>query len=119
MSLADEPDAGEEAPTPQPQQERPFVMGDAGAEKDRNKAIRQKGARIDEAYRALMQHQDGRLMMWDMLSECGVFQTTHQGESTHASAFNEGQRNVGLKLFLRLMKLCPDQYATMQKENGK
>ncbi len=38
----------------------------------------------------------------DLMDMTGVFRVTHAGEQTHASAFNEGMRNVGLKLFAEL-----------------
>ncbi len=120
MTPADdiEPD---DAPTPGAGEQPPvaFNMHDHKAVQDRSRAVKQKGERADLALKTLMQHADGRLLIWDMLSDCGVFSSSYRGEATHASAFTEGERNVGLKLFLRLMKLCPDHYATMQKENGK
>lgn len=117
MTPADAPDT--EAPGTGEQPAAPLDINDAHVVRQRNRDIKRKDERADEALKALMLHADGRLLVWGMLEDCSVFGSTFSGEATHASAFNEGQRNVGLKLFLRLMKLCPDLYATMQKENGK
>lgn len=111
-------DDAPEAAAPGPVQERQFQMGDHKSERDRNKALKQRDARIDEAYRRLMESQDGRLLVWDMLTRCTVYSAGHHGEATHETSFELGKRNIGLQLFMRLMRLCPDQYATMQKENG-
>jgi hypothetical protein len=46
-------------------------------------------------------------VMHEVLAEAGVFRLSFAGESTHATAFNEGQRNVGLRLLAELERAEP------------
>lgn len=59
----------------------------------------------------------GRRFIWRQLEKAGVFRSSFAGEATHATSFNEGQRNAGLKLFADLIEWCPGLYAKMQAEN--
>lgn len=46
--------------------------------------------------RAVSQTREGaRFLSW-LLELCGVYRTSYNGEETHAMAFKEGARNVGL-----------------------
>lgn len=69
----------------------------------------------DEDFRWLMSDQRGRRIVWRLLSEAGVFQTSFNPESM-TMAFKEGQRTAGLQLLAQVHKLCPDLYTTMMKE---
>lgn len=64
----------------------------------------------------ILQSQYGRRFYWRYLTECKVFETSfsHSGSIT---AFNEGVRNVGLKLLTDLNEASPDSYLTMLKES--
>lgn len=69
----------------------------------------------DEDFRWLMSDQRGRRIVWRLLSEAGVFQTSFNPEAM-TMAFKEGQRTAGLQLLAQVHKLCPDLYTTMMKE---
>lgn len=80
---------------------------------------RQKSAKARELRRLaglkqVMASADGRVWLWDLLSFCGISRTSFTGNST--TFFNEGQRNVGLKVQADLTKHYPDQYLAMIKE---
>jgi len=51
---------------------------------------------VQNAWAALLQTDQGRLIAWSILDECHVFSTTYTGNA--ASAFLEGERSVGLKI---------------------
>ena len=65
----------------------------------------------------LMNSASGRRYIYNKLSDAMIFQTTF---STNAlqMAFNEGNRNNGLKLLSDLMQHCPDQYILMMREEN-
>jgi hypothetical protein len=69
----------------------------------------------EKDFMRLMDEKWGRRLMWQWLSDCGVFRNSFTGNSQ--TFFNEGQRNVGLKMLNEINSLCPDKYMLMTKEN--
>ncbi|EAS8401451.1 hypothetical protein RH756_000732 [Salmonella enterica] len=63
----------------------------------------------------VMDSEQGRRVIWSMLERGKVFSPCFAGDS-HLTAFNEGQRNLALALFQRVMAHCPDQYLKMAAE---
>lgn len=58
----------------------------------------------------------GRRIMWRVLGDAGVFRLSYAGDAL-ATAFNEGGRNLGLRLLDDVHKVCPDKYTLMLQEN--
>ncbi len=62
-------------------------------------------------------------VMHEMLGACGVYRLSFAGEQTHATAFNEGMRNVGNILITQLEAANPSallllkQHAMPTKES--
>lgn len=52
------------------------------------------------SYKALLNSPDGKAVLWDILSVCGVFQLSMTGNSW--TYFNEGKSSVGLYLMTML-----------------
>lgn len=71
-----------------------------------------------EDIRFVMNSEQGRRVIWSLLEKGQVFGTCFNVEP-HITAFNEGQRNLALVLFQRVMAHCPDQYLTMAAEAGE
>jgi hypothetical protein len=63
----------------------------------------------------VMDSEQGRRVVWSLLEKGQVFGTCFNVEP-HITAFNEGQRNLALVLFQRVMAHCPDQYLKMAAE---
>ncbi|MGS1867685.1 Bbp19 family protein [Klebsiella michiganensis] len=63
----------------------------------------------------VMDSEQGRRVVWGLLEKGKVFATCFAGDP-HLTAFNEGQRNLALALFQRVMTHCPDQYLKMAAE---
>ena len=63
----------------------------------------------------VMDSEQGRRVVWGLLEKGQVFGTCFNVEP-HITAFNEGQRNLALVLFQRVMAHCPDQYLKMAAE---
>lgn len=66
----------------------------------------------------VMGSEQGRRVIWSLLEKGKVFAPCFSGDS-HLTAFNEGQRNLALVLFQRVMAHCPDQYLKMAAEAGE
>lgn len=64
----------------------------------------------------LMSDPRGRRFMWRQLSDLGVYRLSYVQGDFATTAFNEGQRNVGLKLLSQVMQHCPARFTEMQKE---
>ncbi|MCM7687625.1 hypothetical protein M8S61_08215 [Enterobacter asburiae] len=63
----------------------------------------------------VMDSEQGRRVVWSLLEKGQVFGTCFNVEP-YITAFNEGQRNLALVLFQRVMAHCPDQYLKMAAE---
>lgn len=62
-----------------------------------------------------MSHEATRAWMYDLLARCQMYQSSFS-KSALEMAFNEGARNVSLQLTADLMRLCPDDYVKMLRE---
>ena len=63
----------------------------------------------------VMDSEQGRRVVWGLLEKGQVFGTCFNVDP-NITAFNEGQRNLALALFQRVMAHCPDQYLKMAAE---
>ena len=63
----------------------------------------------------VMDSEQGRRIVWGLLEKGQVFGTCFNVDP-NITAFNEGQRNLALVLFQRVMAHCPDQYLKMAEE---
>ncbi len=66
----------------------------------------------------VMDSEQGRRVVWGLLKKGQVFGTCFNVDP-NITAFNEGQRNLALVLFQRVMTHCPDQYLKMAAEAGE
>lgn len=83
------------------------------AESVRKKGILMK--RDIDDIRFVMDSAQGRRVIWAVLEQGKVFSACFAGDP-QVTAFNEGQRNLALALFQRVMAHCPDQYLKMAAE---
>lgn len=81
------------------------------AEVERNR----KRAAYREAFREVMAARSGRRVVWDLLSQAGVFHSSF-GATDAQTNFNEGRRSLGLRLLADVNEFCPELYARMQAE---
>ncbi|HFI2181323.1 hypothetical protein POV86_04350 [Enterobacter roggenkampii] len=63
----------------------------------------------------VMGSEQGRRVIWSLLEKGQVFGACFNVDP-YITAFNEGQRNLALVLFQRVMAHCPDQYLKMAAE---
>ncbi len=64
----------------------------------------------------LMSDPRGRRWIWRRLGEVGVYRQSLVPGDFAGTAFNEGQRSVGLKLINQITQHCPGRFTEMQKE---
>lgn len=78
----------------------------------------QKSARFEELedFKFVMSHQQGRRLMWRLLSKAGVYRTSFSQNGLEM-AFREGQRNLGLFLQAEILDACPERHQQMVKES--
>lgn len=81
--------------------------------RDRAKAIRQM--EVKNAWDAVLADAQGRLVVWDILEQCGVYRSTFTGNA-HGT-FLEGQRQIGLWMLAdRIAAHSPRTFPQMQLE---
>jgi hypothetical protein len=90
-------------------------LGEKETEDKRNARAKRIQAGHDNAIRALMSHAETRAWVWDLLTECRVYGPVFD-RSALQMAFNDGSRNVGLKLIAQIMRVAPDSYIQMSRE---
>lgn len=66
---------------------------------------------------AVMQTAWGRRFMMRLLRGAHVGELSYRAELTHATAFNEGVRDMGCKLELELKRVCFELWLLMHREN--
>lgn len=65
----------------------------------------------------IMSDARGRRWVWSLLQASGVYRISYRGGDSHATAFNEGARNLGLLTLAALHAHCPALYSSMAAEN--
>lgn len=70
-----------------------------------------------EDMRRILETDYGRRFVWRYLGIAGVFQSSFTGNST--TFFNEGRREIGLKLLADVTDAKPDAYVQMTLEAKK
>ena len=68
-----------------------------------------------EDFKWLMGSKRGRRIVWRFLDRAGVFRLSFNTNSM-TMAFNEGNRNEGLRILAQIHTLCPELYPVMVKE---
>lgn len=94
-----------------------FDAGDADAVRGREKLTKEAERKRLNGLKVIVENEDARAWLWDLMGFCGIARSSFTGNST--TFFNEGQRNVGLKVQAELVKYFPERYITMMKEGEK
>lgn len=68
---------------------------------------------------AIFSTREGARFFSALLDLCGVFRLSYQGEETHASAFKEGARNVGLRVLSALEAIDPQARQRLRDADGE
>lgn len=60
----------------------------------------------------------GRRWILSLLRRCRIYSVTYAGEATHETAFQEGERNIGLHVLGVLLEEFPAQYSLALTEQS-
>lgn len=88
---------------------------DPGAIKKKEKINKTKRFLEAEEIKSILSTKLGRRFIWRHMSDAGIFTSCFTGNS--ATFFNEGKRDVGLKILAEVMEYSPDSFVTMMKES--
>lgn len=94
-----------------------YNAGDRNQVKRARKGAKQKEQQRLRGLKGLLDSADGRVWLWDLLGQCGVFRLSFSGVSTHQTSFNEGQRNVGLRVQADLVAHFPAEFVGLMNEH--
>lgn len=96
------------------------LVGNAADEKQVRSAKKKEEAAADQDIKDvqyILSTRQGRRFYWRLLSFCNVFSLSFRGNAhTSHTFFNEGIRNVGIKLLNEMNEADPDAYSKMVKE---
>jgi len=89
--------------------------------KPRNAATGDKGAELIREQRLsdvamLLSTRSGRRFIWGLMTECGIFRTSFDNSGS-VTAFNEGRRQIGLRVLADVNESAPEQYLLMLRES--
>lgn len=101
--------------------EPPEPTYDASDPAQVNQRKRDKGRR-DKAKRQVMAQllasPAGRTWLYELLAACRMYSTSVVPGDPFATHFNEGQRNLALRLTAEAVSSAPDLYVLMLREKG-
>lgn len=83
--------------------------------KDNNSKINRLIEREEDDLRFVLSSRQGRRLLWRVISECGVFKLSYTGSAD--TNFNEGQRNMGLKIMTMIDEADKNAVSVMMKES--
>lgn len=72
--------------------------------------------------RRILSSEHGRRFVMRLLESARIYSVSFDpsaSESTHLTAFNEGRRNEGLKLFAQIQECCSDLWPVMVRERNE
>jgi hypothetical protein len=81
------------------------------------KKAREKHNQAKDDLIAVMETVPGRRVIQRLLEDTGLYRVSFTGNAT--TYFNEGMRNVGLRILADLQDFCPQLFLLMQQEHMK
>lgn len=70
------------------------------------------------ALRKFLETPAGRAWVWRLLEASHIYATSFVSGDPHSSSFQEGERNLGLRVLSDVLKADPQAFITMSKENN-
>lgn len=87
------------------------------------KEIRQEWLKLLDDMRWILSTPKGRRVIWWLLGIAGVFRISFAPKDSNQTSFNEGSRDIGLRLLRVVQSANPKAYSQMEDEviakNGK
>lgn len=79
------------------------------------KSVSDSAKKITDKYRKVLATTEGRDVIWDLLSYCGIYHDQFTGNSE--TFRNLGMKKVGLKIIAEINKVDPKAYAKLLLEH--
>jgi hypothetical protein len=98
------------------EEQPPYNAGDAQAVAKRQKTAKTRDLQTRAALRRLMSDPEGRALVWDYLTVCGVGHLSFSSDAL-VMAFNEGKRQIGNMIIADINRVSPELYMKMAIEN--
>lgn len=94
---------------------------------DNKDEVKKRDTRIEyaerkrvESFAAVMGTPEGRLFMDWLLGECGLMRISYSSKFPNETTFfNEGMRNIGIKIFSVIDQHFPKEWLAMREEAKK
>lgn len=87
--------------------DEPISSSDPKQIRERTARVKDRDKQDAEDLRTVLSSPQGRRFIRGLLAECGEHRTSFHTNAIQMS-FNEGQRNVGLKLKARIIQCAPE-----------
>lgn len=71
----------------------------------------------DASLAAVLATEQSRAFIWNLVGMCRFTGASFAGEATHLTAFNEGRRDIGMKVFGPILDKHPEMFTLMQREH--
>lgn len=81
----------------------------------RSQAAQQEDEAI--ALAAVLGSEQARAFIWNLVGMCRFTGASFAGENTHMTAFNEGRRDIGARVFGPILEKHPEMFTLMQREH--
>lgn len=94
-------------------QQKKEALAKRRAERDERLKLRRK-----EDLLVVLKTASGRRFVYDILDESGLFSGSFVAGHPDISDFNEGKRDIGVKLLQDLMNAAPDAFTQMYREKA-
>lgn len=100
----------------EPIDENFFDADDIKRQQDAEKDARLNDAKLLDYVRWVISEPKGRRFMGYLLDYTGILQPSYTPKDAHQTAYNEGRRDVGLRLMLLLRRANPKAYSQIDDE---
>ena len=94
--------------------EAEYDAGDEGQVKKKKTKAQIHKEQDKEDLKLLLDSAGGRRFLWRLLEECGVYKISFTGDNY--TIFNEGKRQIGLRLIEDIFNASPNAYTEMRLE---
>ena len=93
---------------------KPYDAGDEGQVKKKKTKAQIRREQDKEDLKEILLSPGGRRFLWKILSECRIYDISFTGDVW--TAFNEGKRQIGLRLIEDIFDASPNAYTEMRLE---
>jgi len=97
----------------------PFDVEEDPKSNNRKRQLANEALARDEFVRESLKTRAGRNYWWSFLERCHLFEVSYVQGSFDATAFREGERNIGQRMLADIMRVAPESWIEMMKEHRR